>query len=307
MNELRWILLVAGVILIAGVYLWGTRSRVRARSDAEASRRPAVFSGTATGFESPPAQADSGSEPEFISRPATSDDRRIEPSVSLDTGLVSSYETGQRIDFEDEPVVASAAGRREPTLGTHAEPTLAQKLEPNLRSRTPPPVARPESAPARAAAPAVEDAAPAAAAQPKRASQRIFAVRVSATPPARLDGARLLEALQSEGLNFGRYDIFHRMHEDGRPVFSVASLREPGTFELQAMAGTSYPGIALFTVLPGPVEASEAFDEMIFTARALATHLDGSLLDERGTPLTALRVGKLREEAIEFERSAGLA
>jgi len=55
------------------------------------------------------------------------------------------------------------------------------------------------------------------------------------------------------------------------------------------------------------VEASEAFDEMIFTARALATHLDGSLLDERGTPLTALRVGKLREEAIEFERSAGLA
>jgi FtsZ-interacting cell division protein ZipA len=44
---------------------------------------------------------------------------------------------------------------------------------------------------------------------------------------------------------------------------------------------------------------------MIFSARALATHLNGVLEDERGAPLTALRVGKLREEALEFERTTG--
>ena len=51
MNELRWILLVAGALLIAGVYLWGTRTRWQGRSEAEASKRPAVFTGGARGFE----------------------------------------------------------------------------------------------------------------------------------------------------------------------------------------------------------------------------------------------------------------
>ena len=51
MNELRWILLVAGALLIAGLYLWGTRTRWQGRSEAEASKRPAVFTGGARGFE----------------------------------------------------------------------------------------------------------------------------------------------------------------------------------------------------------------------------------------------------------------
>ena len=44
---------------------------------------------------------------------------------------------------------------------------------------------------------------------------------------------------------------------------------------------------------------------MVFTARALAAQLGGGCADERGVPLTPLRVGRLREEALEFERSAG--
>ena len=42
MNELRWILLVAGVMLIAGLYLWGMRSRWQGRGEIRsvaASRR----------------------------------------------------------------------------------------------------------------------------------------------------------------------------------------------------------------------------------------------------------------------------
>jgi cell division protein ZipA len=85
----------------------------------------------------------------------------------------------------------------------------------------------------------------------------------------------------------------------------VTSLREPGTFDLQEMPVTQYTGIAMFTVLPGPVSAVDAFDEMVFTARALATHLSGALADERGAPLTALRVNKLREEVLEYERGQG--
>jgi cell division protein ZipA len=144
-------------------------------------------------------------------------------------------------------------------------------------------------------------------AAPVARPQKIMAIRVSAQAPARFDGPDLLGALRAEGLAFGRYDIFHRLHDDGRPIFSVTSLREPGTFDLQEMPSTQYTGIAMFTVLPGPVSAVDAFDEMVFTARALATHLSGALADERGAPLTALRVNKLREEVLEYERGQDTA
>jgi cell division protein ZipA len=148
---------------------------------------------------------------------------------------------------------------------------------------------------------------PAADTKPQKSAQKIFALRVTAPAPERFEGQALLEALRAESLNFGRYDIFHRLHADGRPVFSVASLKEPGRFDLQAMPATQYPGVALFAVLPGPVGAGEAFEEMLFTARALATRLTGTIGDERGVPLTASRVAALREEVLEFERSLGSA
>ena len=122
-----------------------------------------------------------------------------------------------------------------------------------------------------------------------------------------MSGQHILEALHAEGLRFGRYDIFHSLHGDGRPVFSVASLRDSGTFDPQAMAESDYPGILVFVVLPGPVSAAEAFDDMLFTARALATHLEGTLADDKGVPLTAQAAGRMREEALEFERSLDAA
>jgi cell division protein ZipA len=207
-------------------------------------------------------------------------ERRVEPGFDDDDAAAADVPPSRRIDFEDEAALeAPAIGRREPTFSSRPEPLVA---------------------PARSE-PRIEDEPAASVARP----QKIMAIRVSAQAPARFDGTDLLDALRAEGLGFGRYDIFHRLHDDGRPIFSVTSLREPGTFDLQEMPNSQYTGIAMFTVLPGPVSAVDAFDEMVFTARALATHLSGALADERGAPLTALRVNKLREEVLEYERGQG--
>lgn len=300
MNELRWILLAAGVILIIALYLWGMRSRWQGRGDAEASRRP-VFTGTATGFETrvtEPLEGDLQDDDEPVA--SRSELRRIEPSFG--DGAPDDDDAGtRRASFldDDEELERPAIARREPTFSpTRPEPLTTSRHEPTLR-------AEPEFA----ASPVREptEPPPAETEAPVRRAQKILAIRVSAVPPARFDGTDLLESLRVEGLDIGRYEIFHRLHEDGRPIFSVASLKEPGTFDIEAMPATLYPGVALFAVLPGPVPAADAFDEMIFTARALATHLNGSLADERGAPLTALRVGKLREEALDFERGSGTA
>jgi cell division protein ZipA len=88
-------------------------------------------------------------------------------------------------------------------------------------------------------------------------------------------------------------------------VVSLASLKEPGTFDPAAMPGAQFRGIALFAVMPGPLPGVRAFDELIVTARALAATLGGQLQDERGAPLSLARIGHLREEAAEFERARG--
>jgi len=90
-------------------------------------------------------------------------------------------------------------------------------------------------------------------------------------------------------------------------AWTPASLLEPGTFDPAKMDTAAYPGIAIFTVMPGPLPAARAFDELLDTARAMAHRLGGQLQDERGAPLSVQRVFKLREEVVAFERTLGSA
>jgi cell division protein ZipA len=268
MNELRWILLAAGALLIVGLYVWGMRSRQR--SAAAPVERAARFESAA------PAPA-----------PAPlADTARVEPIFSHDDEIAAGEAAdAHMVDF-DEPPPPRAAPRREPTLGPQVEPMH----RPKPQAARP---AEPEQAP---------EQAPEPVAEPGRPRQKIVAVRIVATPPARFEGARLQEVIAAEGLVYGRYQIFHQLHGDGRPIFSLASLREPGTFDLGSMTTTAYPGVALFAVLPGPMSAVETFDQLISAARAFAAQLNGTLADDRGAPLAVHRITRLREDMVAFER-----
>jgi cell division protein ZipA len=275
MSELRWILLGAGLALIAGIYLWGLRAR---RRSAAAEPARAVI------FEQPPASE--------RHEPA-----RIEPLVGFEdrAELVHDEEFVPQVDTDEEhaPVRSQPPGRREPTLGQRlvapvpempAEPTYFPAHEPEADSDEPEPVDD-----------GTETAVVARA-------QRIVAIRVTAPAPSRFEGSLLQEALTAEGFEFGRYQIFHRLDDSGRPVISLASLREPGTFDPTTMAGAAYAGVALFSVLPGPVPAGQAFEELLDVGRSFAGRLGGNLQDERGAPLTMQRVAQLRDEMTELDR-----
>jgi cell division protein ZipA len=261
MENLRWILLAAGVVLIAGVYLWGLRSR--RRSAAPEPERAALF------------------EPQAPTRPVAPAPR-VDPEVGSVEGRheavepVASFAAGP----EEAPVVRPGAMlRREPVIGPGLEPA------PSPPSRAEP--APPMSAEPRRPAPA----------------QKIIAIRIVASEATPFEGRALREAVESAGLAFGRYQIFHRLDARGRPLFSLASLKEPGTFDPAAMDGATYRGVAMFLVLPGPVAGEQAFAEMMEAARAIAGRLRGLLQDERGTALAAARIGQLRDEVAGFDRA----
>jgi cell division protein ZipA len=298
MSELRWILLIAGALLLVGIYLWGRRSARRSatpdagRAAMTDALRDTVRRKEAAAAEDrvPPAEAEAPVMPSGTADPADEDaaaevrprpasPRRREPVARREPTL------GSAIDGEEEPTRFPRVGHSAP-----AAPTV----------RRPEPESRPEPAQAPAAAAAPQNAAEAT--ESDRPRQRIVALRVTAPLPTRFSGMQLLEALEAEGLEFGRFDIFHKLDEQGRPLFSLANLLEPGTFDMATIREGAYPGIAVFAVVPGPLPAVQIFDRMLAVARSLAARLGGSLQDERGAWLSAQRAAGLRDEMAALER-----
>jgi cell division protein ZipA len=130
---------------------------------------------------------------------------------------------------------------------------------------------------------------------PPENSRRILALRLVAPLPERFPGRTLRLALAAEGFHLGKFSIFHKPDEANRAVLSVASLNRPGAFDLETMDSQRYGGLSLFAVLPGPKRPPQAFEELLAAARNLNERLQGALQDERGGPLTQLRVSGIRE------------
>lgn len=135
------------------------------------------------------------------------------------------------------------------------------------------------------------------------APDKIVALRMMARDSAGFPGDQLVLALREAGLRHGRYGIFHR-HEDeaaGNVLFSVASLLEPGSFDLSGLREARFPGVSIFMALPGEADPIQAFDQMLSTARLLAGQLDGDLLDEQGSTLSIQRQRFMREEILQYQ------
>lgn len=282
MSELRWILIGFGVILLAAIYLWGRRGPRPVPSGGVVVRvrpEPALNHVAQPSFDEPAAHAsDEDERDRIISEPAITAMRAA--PVERSRGGLTAEEASTTLA---RPATSSDTwrGRVEPTFAESA-PTEEMPVHPEV------------------AAPTLSSSE---APQQRRTERRkILSLRLAAAPQ-RLDGARLLEVFQSESLQHGKYDIFHRMHEDGASiVFSVASMMEPGTFELEKTPSMQFPGVTLFAQLPGPAPGMHALNELVACARKLQQALGGTLQDERGVPLTVHRIERLRQEVREFER-----
>ncbi|HHQ14822.1 MAG TPA: hypothetical protein ENK16_07310, partial [Chromatiales bacterium] len=145
-------------------------------------------------------------------------------------------------------------------------------------------------------------AEPAEATPPLVAAEKVIALRLIASKRPGFPGEKLILALRDAGLRHGRFGIFHyHPGDDDRVVqFSVASLVEPGSFDLTRLRESSYPGISLFMALPDAAGGIDAFDKMLEVARSLAIRLDGQLLDEQGSALSVQRQRYMREEALQY-------
>ncbi len=299
--ELRWILLALSLVLLAGIWWWGRRRSSQAPGDAQMRETsPSIEPHRAAAV--PPVQISSDAE-----REAQADaEAEAETEAEAEWGvppfepLSIRTEEYERVPVLDGPMMVSAdpppsfmPGAAVPSMSAIPAAAAAPAAPAAATGRVP--TLLPESV----------DRASAAPAQTPNASeqQKIVTVRVCAPGEVRWSGAQLLSALELHGLAYGRYQVFHRRHVDGRSLFCVASLVEPGTFDVARMSTEEFRGVTLFAVLPGPVEPLLTVDELLGAARGLAQELSGMVQDNKGMPLSPQRAAALRDDVARFQAS----
>ncbi len=287
-GELRLILLAICVPLLVGIWWWETRRSRQAPGNPEL-REPAAGS-------PPPAPRAANEAAAVTHESADSPEWGVPPFEPLSI---------RTTDFEPVPMMDAPMSAHPDAMDVtlelepHAEPAVTGEdaaADTSVAATAPMP-------PPREAAAAADTASTGAHSRLPNVSetQRIVSLRVAARDEARWRGSELLAALENHGLAFGRYQVFHRRHSDGRTLFCAASLVEPGTFDPSRMPAEEFRGLTLFAVLPGPADPLPTLDALLQTAAQLADALNGAVQDSTGIALSQQRALALREDVARFQ------
>ena len=314
MSELRWALLILGVLFIVALTFWERR---RPRQASGAFGRMSLRDGAAepaprmvreppltlpeVRVREPVASAElpiveTGEEPALpVLEPAPHEPD--EPHEPLESD--EPFESPHGLESPYRPVPAYAD---EPPLEVSGTPELARAPEAEDTMDDIPALVLEEEAAANTAMAGSEELPELPAHEPllvdwpAEHERHILALRLVAPQRERFAGRSLRQALAAEGFLLGQFAIFHKPDDEQRAVLSAASLTRPGTFDMDTMDSQHYGGLSLFAVLPGPKPARQAFDELVFAARNLNERLNGVLQDEQGSPLTPARIEQLRAQ-----------
>ena len=135
--------------------------------------------------------------------------------------------------------------------------------------------------------------------------EKIVTLYIAARAGEKLKGPDIVVAAEKAGLVYGHMNVFHRLvegHPERGPIFSVANIMKPGSFDMASIQALETPAIAFFLTLPAPIPALDAWEAMLPTAERIADLLDGVLLDESRNALGRQRVQHLRDELRAFDR-----
>lgn len=239
-DTVRWILVVAGAVVLLGTYVWGRYGQKIM---------------------------------DFIERRDEFDafDRLVDEEIG---------------EVAEEPVAHPRGGRIPPTLREAPTPEPVVHSAPGMTVADPEPEAPPMD-PTR-----------------KVALGAPFLIQLSliADQDEVFRGEALYEAFQDEGLIHGEMGIYHRYDTAFRePLFSIASLIEPGTFPPDDMEGFACPGIVLFFQPARLAHPVAVFDDLVVTLHSLADRLGGTEWDERREELTDRSIFYMRNSLKTLE------
>lgn len=133
---------------------------------------------------------------------------------------------------------------------------------------------------------------------------QVIVLHVHCSGEAPFVGSKLFDSMQQNGLIYGEMDIYHR-HADlsgnGKVLFSVANMMQPGTLQHDDPATFTTKGISFFMTLPCFGEADQNFKLMLKTAQQIADDLGANVLDDQRNLLTPDRLATYRSQVRDFD------
>lgn len=111
-------------------------------------------------------------------------------------------------------------------------------------------------------------------------------------------GSQLNSAAQAMGLSFGEMNIFH-YKANGRNVFSLANMLEPGSFDADTIHDMKTSGLTVFMQITGD-DPLDDLTEMLQRSYQLAGLLDARLCNHKRQPLTEQDAENYRQQVRAF-------
>lgn len=277
MENLRWILILAGFAILALLYFSGRAPRAGNQRDvlnASKNRKPAVTQDPLMGdsFES----ESMGDFPNTGDLPNFGD---VDPEDFVRPAGGFQISAGEDMPFTDPDLEAQLASPPKTGIAGKID-AFSKRLSPKRQQR----VAQSETSQAD---------------QQAAYASKIVTLHVVAQQDQVFPGAALYDQFEQRGYHYGEMNIFHSMHQ-GKTVFSIAKIVEPGYFDIDNIDSFQTPGISLILQLPGPVAADVAFEVLISEAWDLAQGLGGIVLDADHSTLSNQAVQHLREGIYEY-------
>lgn len=299
MDDLRWILAIAGTVVVVAIYLSGRFEREEWKRDRETvSDQPrAVMSektkpqikAQVSGAKNPTPEVQ---QTTHISNKGEEDEAQgiVEPKAS--SGVNKSEEPKNEwegvVNTAREPLIEDEIVDVEmPAEFSEYGEERRSKSRLNLKPEIEEPVQQELTL----------DVEP-----------LVLVLTILAKDEDQFNGGDIKKALEAEDVKHGDMEIFHFHIENKKDaVFSVASMVEPGIFNLASINEYETPGLSLFCQLPGSVESSEAFDLLLKKARSIADNLGGLLCDDNRNLLTEQATGHYRDRITAFNHEVALA
>tara|TARA_R110002096_G_scaffold404123_2_gene601840 strand:- start:57138 stop:58028 length:891 start_codon:yes stop_codon:yes gene_type:complete len=293
MDKLRLTLLIVGCFIVLGIYLWEIFYRPSPKKKTDIldavdeipdvpltplNNEPEEYSTVMADLSSLLTQSRNQTtiettpvEPVITPTPRVSNHENadVEPPLPLDMS-VKDYES-KRSENDDYDVFAAIE-----------EDIQEQKDE-----------IRPEASEQKADAPKIN-----------QNSDDLLVLYITSPLPTLFNGLSISKAADEIGMVYGHMNVFHhfgpgKLHS-GQPLFSVANMHEPGSFDLGRMADLKTKGIVSFMYSPASIDASVVFELYLNTTQRMAELLGGDIRTPDNEILNATSINALRNKAASF-------
>ncbi len=137
--------------------------------------------------------------------------------------------------------------------------------------------------------------------QSNQASEDILVLYITCPSHISFNGLSISKAADEVGMVYGHMNIFHhfgpgKLHS-GQPLFSLANMHEPGSFDLGRMSDLKTKGLAVFMYSPASIDASVVFELFLNTTQRLAELLGGTVRTSDNEILNNTAISSLRDKA----------